>query len=146
MAEQRFILIVEDNPGDVRLMREALRDMKPPVKLESFGDAESALAYLQNAANPMPSLILLDFNLPRTGSREMLRILKSDDRLRLIPVAVLTTSDADRDIREAYELHANCYLRKPVDLDGFFSTIRTAANFWLSVACTISTIQNSSDT
>ena len=116
---------------------EALRDVNPQVSLKSFADAEAALEYLQNPENTLPNLILLDFNLPKAGSREMLRILKNDDCLRLIPVAVLTTSEAERDIREAYELHANCYLRKPVDLDGFFETIRTAVEFWLRVACTV---------
>lgn len=137
MDTQPLILIIEDNPADVRLMREALREMQPAVKLECFGDADSALEYLRTPKNRMPSLIFLDFNLPRTGSREMLHTLKSDERLRIIPVAVLTTSDAERDIRDAYGLYANCYLRKPVDLDGFFSTIRGTATFWLEVACTI---------
>src|SRR5579871_3416187 len=118
-------------------MREALRDMQPPVALQCFGDADAALEYLHAPQNQMPSLIVLDFNLPRTGSREMLQALKTDDRLRIIPVAVLTTSDAERDIRDAYGLYANCYLRKPVDLDGFFSIIRCTAKFWLEVACTI---------
>jgi len=134
------ILIVEDNPGDIRLMREALRDSQPPVVLQIAMDAEQALEYLrregQHANAELPNLIFLDFNLPKAGSRELLRILKDDHELRLIPVAVLTTSDADKDIRDAYDLHANCYLRKPVDLDGFFATIRTAANFWLNVAHT----------
>ena len=83
---------------------------------------------------PTPQLIFLDFNLPKSDSREILGFIKNDEHLRLIPVAVLTTSDADRDIREAYALHANCYLQKPVDLDGFFKTIRAAAHFWLDVA------------
>jgi two-component system, chemotaxis family, response regulator Rcp1 len=134
---RRQILIVEDNPGDVRLMREALREIDPPVTLEIATDADEALAYLtaqKESGGTFPSLIFLDFNLPKAGSRDLLRQLKNDERLRVIPVAVLTTSDAERDIRDAYELHANCYLRKPVDLDGFFSTIRSAANFWLNVA------------
>jgi CheY-like chemotaxis protein len=137
MEAPSLIMIIEDNPADVRLMQEALREMQPAVVLLSFADAEAALEYLKAPASRMPSLILLDFNLPKTGSREMLSILKSDDRLRLIPVAVLTTSDAERDIRDAYALHANCYLRKPVDLDGFFAIIRGAARFWLEVACTV---------
>jgi two-component system, chemotaxis family, response regulator Rcp1 len=137
MEAHPLILIIEDNPADVRLMREALKDVQPPVSLQCFGDADSALAYLRVPESVMPRLILLDFNLPKTGSREMLQVLKEDERLRLIPVAVLTTSDAERDIRDAYALHANCYLRKPVDLDGFFATIRSAAKFWLEVACTV---------
>lgn len=137
VEEHSLIMIIEDNLADVRLMQEALRGMQPPIALQHFGDADAALEYLRVSDNRMPNLILLDFNLPKTGSREMLRVLKSDDRLRLIPVAVLTTSDADRDIRDAYGLYANCYLRKPVDLDGFFTMIRGAARFWLEVACTV---------
>jgi CheY-like chemotaxis protein len=135
---QRHILIVEDNPGDVRLMREALRDIDPPVNIHVAGDGEEALRFLHRqgpyANAPRPGLIFLDYNLPKANSRELLRDIKQDEDLRLIPIAVLTTSDADKDIREAYELHANCYLRKPVDLDGFFNTIRSAARFWLEVA------------
>ncbi len=137
MEARSLIMIIEDNPADVRLMQEALRELQPQVAWLSFPEADSALEYLSQPENRMPNLILLDFNLPKTGSREMLRMLKSDPRLRLIPVAVLTTSDADRDIRDAYGLHANCYLRKPVDLDGFFAIIRGAAHFWLDVACTV---------
>ncbi len=140
METQAHILIVEDNPGDIRLMREALRDNQPPVALQIAMDAEQALQCLQRegqyANAERPNLIFLDFNLPKAGSRELLKTLKDDRELRLIPVAVLTTSDADKDVRDAYELHANCYLRKPVDLDGFFSVIRTATHFWLNVAYT----------
>jgi CheY-like chemotaxis protein len=133
----RKILVVEDNPGDVRLMREALRDVQPPVTLQVAQDADQAWEQLDKGRiTGLPHLIFLDFNLPKGGSRGLLRRIKEDDRLRLIPVAVLTTSDAERDIRDAYEMHANCYLRKPVDLDGFFETIRRAADFWLNVACT----------
>lgn len=135
----RTILIVEDNPGDVRLIREALRGLEPVAHLEACGDADQALAYIRKTVEtraPLPRLILLDFNLPKSGSRGLLETLKEDRLLRLIPVAVLTTSDAERDIRDAYALRANCYLRKPVDLDSFFNTIRTTANFWLNVAST----------
>jgi CheY-like chemotaxis protein len=134
---QRHILIVEDNPGDVRLMREALRDMDPPVTIHVAGDGDQALQFLRKQAPqdaPTPGLIFLDYNLPKANSRELLREIKEDPNLRLIPIAVLTTSDADKDIRDAYELYANCYLRKPVDLDGFFHTIRSAAHFWLELA------------
>lgn len=141
MDAQPVILIVEDNPGDVRLTREALRNMNPPVSIQVAVDAEQALNYLRRqppyTAAKLPNLIFLDFNLPKTGSRELLRILKEDRELRMIPVAVLTTSNAERDIREAYALHANCYLCKPVELDSFFDTIQTAAHFWLKVACTL---------
>ncbi len=87
-----------------------------------------------HATAPRPTLIFLDFNLPRSDSRNLLREVKQDESLRLIPVVVLTTSDAEKDIRDAYDLYANCYLRKPIDLDGFFNAIRSAAHFWLNVA------------
>ncbi len=138
MFGTRHILIVEDNPGDIRLMREALRDLQPPVTIHVAGDGDEALQFLRkqgvHADAPTPELIFLDYNLPKADSRGLLREIKQDEYLRLIPVAVLTTSDADKDIHDAYELHANCYLRKPVDLDGFFSIIRSAAHFWLEVA------------
>lgn len=123
-------------------MREALREMKPPVAIHVAGDGEEALAFLRregpHANAPRPGLIFLDFNLPRSDSRELLRQFKDDARLRLIPIAVLTSSDSERDIRDAYKLYANCYLRKPVDLDSFFTLIQTAAHFWLEVAYTTS--------
>jgi CheY-like chemotaxis protein len=138
LPRSREILIVEDNPGDVRLVREALRDLKPEITIRSAPDGDEALRILrrkgEHAGAPRPRLILLDFNLPKSDSREILREIKSDLTLRAIPVAVLTTSDAEKDIQEAYDLHANCYLRKPVDLDDFLSTIRSAAEFWLNVA------------
>lgn len=119
-------------------MREILRDFTPPVRLHVCAEGDEALRFLRREYEynhaPEPGLIFLDFNLPRSDSREILKCIKTDERLRLIPVAVLTTSDAERDIREAYELQANCYLRKPVDLDSFFRTIREAAHFWLEVA------------
>lgn len=119
-------------------MREVLREFDPPLELHVATDGDEALLFLARNGKyrdaPIPRLIFLDFNLPKSNSREVLEFIKRDDQLRLIPVAVLTTSDADRDIREAYELHANCYLRKPADLDGFFKTIREAAHFWLEVA------------
>lgn len=137
MSEHRDILIIEDNPADVRLMREVLRDLNPPVTIHVAAEGDEAMAFLEREGQfrdaPTPKLIFLDFNLPKCDARELLRQLKKDEALRLIPVAVLTTSDAERDIREAYELHANCYLRKPVDLDGFYKTIRAAAHFWLEV-------------
>jgi CheY-like chemotaxis protein len=135
---QRHILIVEDNPGDVRLMREALRDLQPPVTIHVAGDGDDALQFLRkegpHANAPTPGLIFLDYNLPKINSRELLLEIKKNEHLRVIPIAVLTTSDADKDIHEAYKLHANCYLRKPVDLDTFFYIIRSAAHFWLEVA------------
>jgi two-component system, chemotaxis family, response regulator Rcp1 len=129
---------VEDNPGDVRLIREALRNVEPPATIHVARDGEEALRFLkregQHAEAPRPALIFLDFNLPKADSREVLRQIKEDQCLRLIPLAVLTSSDSEKDIREAYQLHANCYLRKPGDLDSFLNTIRATVNFWLNVA------------
>ena len=119
-------------------MREALRNIEPPITIQVAGDGEEALQFLrregEHAGVHRPALIFLDFNLPKADSRDILRQMKGDPCLRVIPVAVLTTSDSERDIREAYELHANCYLRKPGDLDSFLDTIRAAADFWLKVA------------
>jgi two-component system, chemotaxis family, response regulator Rcp1 len=119
-------------------MREALRNVEPPATIHVAADGEEALRFLrregQHAGAPKPALIFLDFNLPKADSREILRQIKEDHCLRLIPVAVLTSSDSEKDVREAYQLYANCYLRKPSDLDSFLNTIRAAAHFWLSVA------------
>lgn len=139
MADSRLILLIEDNPGDVRLMREALRDSGLDVAIEVAPDGDEALRFL-NRETPhenarRPSLIFLDLNLPKGTSKDILRYIKGSPELRSIPIAVLTSSDADRDIREAYDLHANCYLRKPVDLDSFIATISSAMKFWLGVAC-----------
>ncbi len=135
----REILIVEDNPADVRLMREALKAMSPPINIHVAPDGDQALQFLRRegcyGAAPTPALIFLDFNLPRANSRDILREIKGDHALRPIIVAVLTTSSAASDVREAYHLHANCYLRKPPDLDSFFSIIQATVNFWLNVAC-----------
>jgi chemotaxis family two-component system response regulator Rcp1 len=138
VSSYRQILIIEDNPADVRLMQEALRDLQPPVTIHFAGDGDEALDFLARkgsyAGAPLPNLIFLDFNLPKSDSRELLRQIKADPILRLIPIAVLTTSNAERDVRDAYQLHANCYLNKATDLDGFFRVIRSAAHFWLDVA------------
>jgi two-component system, chemotaxis family, response regulator Rcp1 len=138
VLNSRVILLIEDNPGDIRLMKEALRDLRFDLTLQVALDGEQAMAYLHRQppfeTARRPSLIFLDLNLPKGISKELLRYLKTDDRLRTIPVAVLTSSDAERDIREAYELHANCYLRKPVDLDSFVNTIQSAISFWMGVA------------
>lgn len=139
MADSRLILVIEDNPGDVRLMREALHEADLNVDLEVAADGEQALRFLNREAPnenaPRPSLIFLDLNLPKGTSKDLLRYIKSTDFLRTIPVAVLTSSDAEHDIREAYELYANCYLKKPVDLDAFIHTIRSTITFWMTTAC-----------
>jgi CheY-like chemotaxis protein len=138
LSNNRQILIVEDNPADVRLMREALRSIAPPVSISVASDGEEALQFLRRQGKytdaPRPSLIFLDFNLPKYDSKELLQQIKGDADLRLIPIAVLTTSNADRDVRDAYQRFANCYLNKAADLDGFFKVIQSAAHFWLDVA------------
>lgn len=138
MSHPRIILVIEDNPGDIRLIKESLREFGDQVDLQVVMDGDDALKYLSQQTPfddaPRPNLIFLDLNLPKGTSKEVLRQIKDDQSLRNIPVAVLTSSDADRDVREAYELHANCYLRKPVDLDSFMSTIRSTVKFWMGIA------------
>ena len=131
------LLLVEDNPGDVVLTREALRDCKILNRLTVVGDGEEALAYLRrrpphNGA-PRPDLVLLDLNLPRKDGREVLAEMKADPQLRRIPVVVLTTSKAEQDIIKTYDLHANCYITKPVDLDQFAQVVKSIETFWFSV-------------
>jgi CheY-like chemotaxis protein len=131
------ILLVEDNPGDVRLTREALRENKVNNSLYVAIDGVDALAFLRRegvyADAPHPDLILLDLNLPRKDGREVLAEIKSDPRLLRIPVVILTTSDSEQDIIASYDLHANCYITKPVDLEQFLSVVRSIEGFWLSV-------------
>jgi CheY-like chemotaxis protein len=138
LSHSREILIVEDNPADVRLMREALRVLDPPVSINVATDGEEALFFLRREGKyeqaPRPSLIFLDFNLPKYDSKELLEEIKGDPDLRMIPIAVLTTSNAERDVRDAYQRFANCYLNKAPDLDGFFRVIQAAARFWLDIA------------
>ena len=131
------ILLVEDNPGDVRLTIEALKEGKVRNRLSVARDGVEALAFLRrqgahaNAARP--DLILLDLNLPRKDGREVLADIKEDKSLRRIPVVVLTTSKAEEDILRTYDLHANCYIAKPMDLEQFISVVRSIDDFWLSV-------------
>jgi chemotaxis family two-component system response regulator Rcp1 len=131
------ILLVEDNPGDIRLTIEALRDAKVRNNLHVARDGVEAMAFLRRegpyANAPRPDLILLDLNLPRKDGREVLAEIKADARLRAIPVVVLTTSAAERDVVQSYNLHANCYSTKPVDLDQFIAVIRSIEEFWLMV-------------
>ncbi|MCR6699975.1 MAG: EAL domain-containing protein [Dokdonella sp.] len=130
------ILLVEDNPGDVRLVAEALRQARLLTHLRVADSGDSALAQLRGAGaaqRPLPDLILLDLNLPGLSGHELLHTLKSDPRLVRIPVVVLTGSDADEDIRRAYDAHANCYVRKPVEFDQLLGVLQTVGNFWLSV-------------
>jgi len=131
------ILLVEDNPGDAVLAREALESGKVLVSLHVVGDGEEAMRFLQrtgeHARAPRPGLILLDLNLPRKDGREVLAEIKADPDLRTIPVVVLTTSSAEEDIARMYDLHANCFITKPIDLTQFLRVVRSIEDFWLTV-------------
>ena len=131
------ILLVEDNPGDARLTREALRDARVRNNLHVALDGVEALAFLRRqgkyAAVPSPDLILLDLNLPKKDGREVLDEIKRDDHLRHIPVVILTTSQAERDIVESYRLRANAYVTKPVDLEQFLNVVQSIEHFWLEI-------------
>src|SRR5579862_5533536 len=131
------ILLVEDNPGDARLTLEAMREGKLRNRIHHVRDGVEALAFLRHegefGAVPVPDIILLDLTMPRKDGREVLAEIKEDLRLRLIPVVVLTTSEAEKDIIKSYELHANCYITKPVDLDKFIEIVRAIESFWLAV-------------
>ena len=129
------VLLVEDNPGDVRLTQEALKESTFPVHLNVARDGVEALEYLRNPdSGPRPDLILLDLNLPRKNGREVLSEIKADPDLRRIPVLVMTTSRAEQDIQKAYALNANCYITKPMDLDDFLRTVRSIEDFWMRTA------------
>jgi len=131
------ILMVEDNPGDVRLTREALKGAKVWNQVHVVEDGVAALDYLYRRppyeAVRRPDLILLDLNLPRMDGREVLAIVKSDPTLKLIPIVVLTTSQAEEDVLRAYHLSANCYVTKPVDLEKFIVVVKSIDAFWLTV-------------
>lgn len=131
------ILLVEDNEGDVRLTKEAFRDNKMKNNLNVVRDGVEAVAFLRRQSNyagaPRPDLILLDLNLPKKDGREVLEEIKSDEDLKRIPVVVLTTSKAEEDILKAYDLHANCYVTKPVDLDEFVKVVKSIEEFWLAI-------------
>ncbi len=131
------ILMVEDNPGDVRLTVEALKEGKVRNNFNTVGDGEAALAFLRRqgdyAGAPRPDLVLLDLNLPKKNGREVLAEIKEDPDLRRIPVVILTVSKAEQDILKTYNLHANCYITKPVDLDQFLTVVKSIENFWLTV-------------
>jgi two-component system, chemotaxis family, response regulator Rcp1 len=130
------VLLVEDNPGDVRLTQEAFRDANAYVRLHVASDGIEAMAFLRHegpyAYALRPDLILLDLNLPKLDGREVLAQIKNDDRLKTIPTVILTTSEAESDIVKSYQLHANCYLSKPVMLDVFESLIKSINEFWLT--------------
>jgi two-component system, chemotaxis family, response regulator Rcp1 len=131
------IFLVEDSPGDVRLTREALLDAKVKNNLHVALDGMEAMSFLlqqgKHVNAPRPDLILLDLNLPKKSGREVLEEIKLDPSLKSIPVVILTTSAAEEDILRSYQLHANCYITKPVDLDQFLKVIKTIDNFWLAI-------------
>lgn len=131
------ILLVEDNPGDVRLTIEVLKEGKLRNRMSVVGDGVEALAFLRREGKyetaPPPDLILLDLNLPKKDGREVLEEIKTDPKLKRIPVIVLTTSEAEQDILKAYDLHANCYIVKPVDLEQFINVVKSIENFWLTI-------------
>ncbi len=131
------ILLVEDNPGDVRLTQEAVREARIRNTLNVVNDGEQAIAYVRRrgeyADRPRPDLILLDLNLPRKDGREVLQDLKSDPDLHRIPVVVLTSSAAEQDILRTYDLYANAYVTKPVDLEQFMRVVSSIQDFWLNI-------------
>lgn len=131
------IMLVEDNPGDVRLIVEAMKDKKMRNNLHVVEDGIEALAFLRQegkyADAPRPDLILLDLSLPKKDGREVLAEIKADENLRRIPVVILTTSRAEEDILKAYDLNANCYVTKPVDLDQFIKVVKFVKEFWLTI-------------
>ena len=137
LVEPIHILIVEDNPGDARLAVEALTEGKITNNISIVKDGVEAVSFLkrenQHADAPRPDLILLDLNLPKMNGKDVLAIIKNDSELKRIPVIILTTSDADKDISATYELQANCYITKPVGFDKFIDVIQSVENFWLSV-------------
>jgi two-component system, chemotaxis family, response regulator Rcp1 len=131
------VLLVEDSPGDVRLTREAFKDAKVHVNLNVASDGAEAMDFRnregKHAHAPRPDLILLDLNLPKKDGREVLEEVKESPTLKSIPVVILTTSASDADILRSYRLHANCYITKPVGLDGFLEVVKSIDDFWLTV-------------
>jgi two-component system, chemotaxis family, response regulator Rcp1 len=131
------VLLIEDNPGDVRLTQEAFRASNRAINLHVVMDGVEAMHFLRRlgaqASVPRPDLILLDLNLPKMDGREVLAHIKEDDSLKLIPTVILTTSDAESDIVKSYQLQANCYLTKPVQLEAFESLVQSINDFWLTM-------------
>ena len=132
----RVVLLVEDSPGDVRLTQEAFRDADQTIELHIAVDGVDAMAFLRregdHAGAPRPDFILLDLNLPKMDGREVLALIKEDDDLKTIPTVILTTSEAEADILTSYQLQANCYLSKPVQLEEFESLVKSINDFWLT--------------
>jgi chemotaxis family two-component system response regulator Rcp1 len=131
------VLLVEDSPGDVRLTREAFKDAKVHINLRVASDGTEAMAFLKqegkHAKALRPDLILLDLNLPKKDGREVLEEIKQSPALRSIPIVILTTSKSEEDVLRSYSLHANCYIPKPVTLDGFLTVVKSIEDFWLSI-------------
>jgi len=131
------ILLVEDNPGDVRLVQEVLRDAKVRNRISVVKDGVEALAFLRRegpySGVPCPDLILLDLNMPRKDGRELLVDIKADPKLRRIPAVILTTSQDERDVLGAYDSYANCYIVKPVDLEQFIAVVKSIEEFWFQI-------------
>ncbi|MDB5687457.1 MAG: response regulator receiver protein [Rhizorhabdus sp.] len=131
------ILLIEDNPGDALLVRESMRDAKLDNRLHHVSDGDEALRFLRRTdehhAAPRPDLILLDLNLPGMSGREVLSAIKNDPDFGVIPVVIMTSSSAESDIVESYELHANCYVTKPLDLDQFMHVVQSVEMFWLTI-------------
>jgi CheY-like chemotaxis protein len=131
------VLLVEDSPGDVRLTREAFADAKVHINLHVAMDGAKAMAFLRREAEhanaPRPDLILLDLNLPKKDGREVLKEIKESTVFGTIPVVILTTSASEADILRSYQLHANCYITKPVNLEGFLKVVKSIDSFWLTV-------------
>jgi len=146
VSRQVEFLLAEDNPGDVRLTQEALRESKIRNNLNVVTDGMEALAFLRKqgkyADSPTPDVVLLDLNLPKKDGREVLAEIKSDPVLKRIPVVIITSSEAEKDILRTYDLHANCYVSKPVDLDQFIRVIQAVENFWLTIVKLPSDIRN----
>ncbi len=131
------VLLIEDSPGDVRLTKEALKEGRILNNLHVVNDGVEAMSFLKQEGDyqrsPTPDLILLDLNMPKKDGREVLSEIKSDPKLKSIPVVVLTTSSAEEDILKSYDLHANCYITKPVDLDQFIGVVKSINEFWLNI-------------
>jgi two-component system, chemotaxis family, response regulator Rcp1 len=131
------VLLVEDSPGDVRLTQEAFREAKVRINLHVASDGAEAMAFLgregKHVDAPRPDLVLLDLNLPKKDGREVLAEIKGNSCLQTIPVVILTTSESEADILKSYMLHANCYITKPVSLEGFLKVVKSIDNFWLTV-------------
>jgi chemotaxis family two-component system response regulator Rcp1 len=136
-ARPAEILLIEDNPADIRLTMEAMKESKIANRLSIVRDGDEALEFLcrrgRHAGAPRPDLILLDLNLPKRDGREVLREIKSVEGLKRIPVVVLTTSGAEEDILRSYDLHANCFITKPIDLNQFIKVVQHIESFWFSV-------------